>query len=38
MEALMLDVKNYNAFKELVDGGMMSSSEGEWSEPIVCSP
>ncbi|OCF40492.1 anaphase-promoting complex subunit 6 [Kwoniella heveanensis CBS 569] len=29
MEALMLDVKNYDAFKELIDGGMMSEKE-EW--------
>ncbi|WWC63108.1 uncharacterized protein I303_105708 [Kwoniella dejecticola CBS 10117] len=29
MEALMLDVKNYDAFKELIEGGMMSEKE-EW--------
>ncbi|KAK8854947.1 hypothetical protein IAR55_003686 [Kwoniella newhampshirensis] len=29
MEALMLDVKNYEAFRELVEGGMMSEKE-EW--------
>jgi len=29
MEALMLDVKNYDAFRELVEGGMMSATE-EW--------
>lgn len=28
MEALMLDVKNYDAFRELVEGGMMSAKEG----------
>ena len=28
MEALMLDVKNYDAFRELVEGGMMSATEG----------
>lgn len=30
MEALMIDVKNYDAFRELVQGGMMSSIEGEF--------
>jgi len=30
MQALLLDVKNYEAFRELVEGSMMSSSEG-WS-------
>jgi len=29
MQALLLDVKNYEAFRELVEGSMMSSSEGE---------
>ncbi|WVQ74870.1 hypothetical protein IAR50_004477 [Cryptococcus sp. DSM 104548] len=29
MEALALDVKNYDAFRELIDGGMMSEQE-EW--------
>ncbi|WVR07363.1 hypothetical protein IAU60_004404 [Kwoniella sp. DSM 27419] len=29
MEALMLDVKNYDAFRELIEGGMMSEKE-EW--------
>lgn len=29
MQALLLDVKNYDAFRELVEGSMMSSSEGE---------
>nr|XP_019011300.1 anaphase-promoting complex subunit 6 [Kwoniella pini CBS 10737]OCF50081.1 anaphase-promoting complex subunit 6 [Kwoniella pini CBS 10737] len=29
MEALMLDVKNYDSFKELIEGGMMSEKE-EW--------
>ncbi|WVQ81923.1 hypothetical protein IAT38_004050 [Cryptococcus sp. DSM 104549] len=29
MEALLLDVKNYDAFKELIEGGMMSEKE-EW--------
>jgi len=28
MEALMLDVKNYDAFRELIDGKMMTSEEG----------
>lgn len=28
MQALVLDVKNYEAFRELVEGGMMSSTEG----------
>ena len=28
MEALTLDVKNYDAFRELVEGGMMSGMEG----------
>jgi hypothetical protein len=31
MQALLLDVKNYDAFRELVEGSMMSSSEGESS-------
>jgi anaphase-promoting complex subunit 6 len=30
MQALLLDVKNYDAFRELVEGSMMSSSEGEF--------
>ncbi|ODN92723.1 anaphase-promoting complex subunit 6 [Cryptococcus wingfieldii CBS 7118] len=30
MEALALDVKNYDAFRELIDGGMMSEQEVEW--------
>lgn len=29
MEALVIDVKNYEAFRELIEGGMMSSAEGE---------
>jgi hypothetical protein len=29
VEALALDVKNYDAFRELVEGGMMSSTEGK---------
>lgn len=29
MEALALDVRNYDAFKELIDGGMMTPEEGE---------
>lgn len=29
MEALLLDVKNYDAFRELVEGGMMTAQEGE---------
>ncbi|OWZ40936.1 anaphase-promoting complex subunit 6 [Cryptococcus neoformans c8] len=29
MEALMLDVKNYDAYRELIEGGMMSEKE-EW--------
>jgi anaphase-promoting complex subunit 6 len=29
MQALLLDVKNYEAFRELVEGSMMSSSEGQ---------
>lgn len=29
MEALMLDVKNYDAYRELIEGGMMSEKEGE---------
>ena len=28
IEALVIDVKNYDAFRELVEGGMMSSNEG----------
>lgn len=28
MEALMLDVKNYDAYRELIEGGMMSEKEG----------
>lgn len=28
MEALLLDVKNYEAFRELVEGGMMTAQEG----------
>ena len=28
MEALLLDVKNYDAFRELVDGSMLSANEG----------
>ena len=41
MEALMLDVKNYEAFRELVDGNMMSSTEGaSFLEPplVVLTP
>lgn len=33
MQALILDVKNYEAFRELVEGGMMSSTEGGSSLP-----
>jgi anaphase-promoting complex subunit 6 len=29
MEALMIDVKNYDAFRELVEGGVLSSKEGK---------
>lgn len=29
MQALILDVKNYEAFRELVEGSMMSATEGE---------
>lgn len=29
MEALVIDVKNYEAFRELIEGGMMSSKEGQ---------
>jgi anaphase-promoting complex subunit 6 len=36
IEALALDVKNYDAFRELVEGGMMSSTEGEL-DPQSCS-
>jgi hypothetical protein len=32
MQALLLDVKNYDAFRELVEGGMMSSTEGEFRQ------
>lgn len=28
MEALAIDVKNYDAFKELVEGQMMTGEEG----------
>jgi hypothetical protein len=31
MQALLLDVKNYEAFRELVEGSMMSSAEGKQS-------
>lgn len=31
MEALSIDVKNYEAFRELVDGEMLSPSEGKLS-------
>lgn len=30
VEALVIDVKNYDAFRELVEGQMMSASEGEY--------
>ena len=30
MEALTLDVKNYDAFRELIDGKMMTSEEGAY--------
>lgn len=30
MQALLLDVKNYEAFKELVEGNMMSAAEGQY--------
>lgn len=29
IEALLLDVKNYEAYRELVEGGMMTANEGE---------
>ena len=29
MEALALDVKNYDSFRELTEGGMMTAEEGE---------
>ena len=29
MEALLIDVKNYEAFRELTEGGMMTSQEGK---------
>lgn len=29
MEALVIDVKNYEAFKELVEGKMLEPEEGE---------
>jgi hypothetical protein len=29
MQALLLDVKNYEAFRELVEGNMMSAAEGQ---------
>lgn len=29
IEALKIDVKNYEAFKELIEGGMMTAEEGE---------
>ena len=32
MEALMLDVKNYEAFRELIQGSMLSAAEGKSSE------
>ena len=31
MEALTLDVKNYDAFRELIEGGMMSGMEGRFN-------
>lgn len=30
MQALLLDVKNYDAFRELVEGSMMTSAEGAY--------
>jgi len=36
MEALMVDVKNYDAFRELVEGGMMSEKEGMYILSIRC--
>lgn len=30
MEALVIDVKNYEAFKELVEGKMLEPDEGEF--------
>ncbi len=44
MEALMLDVKNYDAFRELIEGGMMSAKEGMlnslsstvWPDRLMC--
>lgn len=35
MEALLLDVKNYDAFRELVEGSMMSASEGQYQFPLT---
>jgi len=35
MQALLLDVKNYEAFRELVEGSMMSSSEGVFFNKIT---
>ena len=36
MQALLLDVKNYEAFRELVEGSMMSSSEGKsYNSPYI---
>jgi hypothetical protein len=35
MEALALDVRNYDAFKELIDGGMMAPDEGESLLPYI---
>lgn len=31
MQALIMDVKNYEAFRELVEGSMMSSIEGQFA-------
>jgi len=36
MEALTLDVKNYDAFRELIDGKMMTSEEGTYRLGQAC--
>lgn len=38
MEALVLDVKNYEAFRELVEGSMMAPDEGEFQIRLHTSP
>lgn len=35
MEALVIDVKNYDAFKELVEGKMMQPDEGQCLSPLL---